>query len=171
MRLVDDLGTSTSTVTANLHVVEDGQGTGCADFPRMFSQSQNVTEVTPGTNINYSFQCDDVDTDVFSSDDDCDKAQIRWRRLDDGTTGGDQTMTGIDDNTTRSYNVGPLAGLLRRRGAARQRERQLPGHRRHHQGWWRVGNAVVNDGASTLSGSILSRAPPSSPLSVNPGPP
>jgi VCBS repeat-containing protein len=171
MRLVDDLNASTAVVSTNLHVVEDSQGTGCADYPRLFGQSQTATEVTPGTNVNYGFQCDDVDTDLFSSDDDCDKAQIRWRRLDDGTTGGDFTMTGIDDNSQRNFNLSfPSQGYYVVEAQLANENGSFPDVGGSSQGWWRIGNAAVNDAASSLSGSIsLSGVQASSPPSVNPG--
>ena len=40
---------------------------------------------------------------MFSSDDDCDRANIRWRRLNDGDVSGNTLKTGINDNTSTTH--------------------------------------------------------------------
>ncbi len=173
MRVVDSTSeVSATTLSTIVRFVEDSNCLGSADFPRLLSASQNLTEVTPGTNITYSFSCDDVDGDVFSSDDDCDRANIRWRRLNDGTTSAFTLKTGIDDNTGTTHVMNfPSRGYYVVEAQLGNEDGSFPNAGNPTQGFVRLGNAVVNDSAlSSLSGSLsFSGSEPSTPPSVNPG--
>ena len=173
MRVQDTTNEQSATVSTTVKFVEDAQCAGKADFPRMTGVSQNLTEVVPGQNITYTFSCDDVDTDFFSSDDDCDRANIRWRRLNDGDTSAITLKTGIDDNTNTTHAVSfPSRGFYVVEAQLGNEDGAFPNLGGASGGWWRLGNAVVNDAASSLSGSIaMGGAQPSSPPSVNPGSP
>ena len=176
--VVDSTNEQSATVATTVRFVEDvncGNLAGTQDFPSLNSASQNVSEVTPGQPITFTFACDDDDVDLFSSDDDCDRALPRWRRLDDGTTISSAAITGINDNATVVHTVNAPssqgyyvfeAQLANENGGAAPNSGGNPG------GWHRLGNAVVNDAASSLSGALTFSGPQvkaSTPPSVNPG--
>ena len=92
----------------------------------------------PGEDITYSFSCDDVDSDVFSSDDDCDRANIRWRRLDDGTTSGTTLKTGINDNTGTTHVMDfPSQGYYVVEAQLGNEDGSFPNSGGTTQGWFR----------------------------------
>lgn len=183
LRVQDDQGNQSQTVSATVHVVDNTNDGTCVlgvcapdgnqDYPRMKAVSGQVgTTTTPGTNLTYSFTCDDVDTDVLSSDDDCDRARIRWRRLNDGVTGGDFEMTGIDDNSSRSFTMSfPTRGYYVVEAQLGNENGNYPDTGGATQGWWRIGSALVN--SATLPTATLSFSGAgvfdSSPPSVNAG--
>jgi hypothetical protein len=173
MRVVDNTGEpSTTTLNTTVRFIEDSNCTGSADYPRLTSASQNLTEVTPGQNITYTFSCDDVDTDFFSTDDECDRANIRWRRLDDGVTGSlPGKGPGMTDNSTQTTTANfPSQGYYVVEAQFGNENGNFDQVQAPTNGWWRLGNAIVNDAASSLSGSLgFSGVQPSSPPSVNPG--
>jgi hypothetical protein len=170
VRVVDNTGeVSTSTLSTTVRFTEDSQCSGSADYPRLTAASQNLTEVTPGTNITYHFSCDDVDTNFLSDDDECERANIRWRRLADGDTGGGFLKTGMSDNSDQSFTMSfPSRGYYVVEAQLGNENGDLPKTQAPTNGYVRIGNAVVNGDASTLSGSFaFSGAQPSSPPSVN----
>ncbi len=179
IRVVDNTGVTSGSVTSTLRFVGGGEGncisvTGSsADFPRLTSASQNLTEVIPGQQITYTYSCDDVDGDtpiVGSSDDECASADVRWRRLDDGSTGSLGSKTGTDDNIINTFNASfPSQGYYVVEAQFKNANGTAPNIGGTTQGYWRLGNAVVNNAASSLSGSIdFSGASLSTPPSVNP---
>ena len=171
MAVVDSTGEKSATVATTVKFVEDSNCSARADFPRLTGASQNLTEVVPGQDITYTFSCDDVDSDVFSSDDDCDRANIRWRRLDDGDTSSITLKTGINDNTNTTHTMDfPSQGFYVVEAQLGNEDGSFPNLGGASGGWWRLGNAVVNDAASSLTGSLaFAGAQASSPPSVNPG--
>ncbi|HZN15666.1 MAG TPA: Ig-like domain-containing protein [Acidimicrobiales bacterium] len=171
MRVQDSTNEQSATVSTTVHFVEDVQCGLVADFPSLNSTSQNLTEVTPGQNITYTFQCDDDDIDLFSTDDDCDRANIRWRRLNDGDTSGITLKTGIDDNTDTTQVMSfPSRGYYVVEAQLGNENGSFPDTGAPTGGWYRLGNAVVNDAASSLVAAMsFSGVSPSSPPSVNPG--
>ena len=172
MRVVDSAGVvSATTLVTTVRFVEDSNCLATGDFPRLTSASQNLTEVTPGQNITYTFSCDDVDTDFFSSDDECERANIRWRRLNDGTTSAFTLKTGISDNTTAAHVMNfPSRGYYVVEAQLGNEDGNFPNTGSPTQGFVRLGNAVVNDTASSLSATMsFSGSLASSPPSVNPG--
>ncbi len=171
MRVVDSTGELSGSLTTIVRFVEDGNCTGRADFPRLTSASQNVTDVVPGQTVSYTFSCADADADVFSSDDDCDRANIRWRRLDDGAVSATTLKTGINDDTSTTHAMSfPSRGIYVVEAQLGNEDGSFPNTGGTPGGWWRLGNAVVNDPSSSLSGSLaFSGTQPSSPVSVNQG--
>ena len=172
-RVVDSTGEVSGSVSGTVKFVEDSNCSSRQDFPRLTATSQTAVDVVPGQNITYTFSCDDPDPDVFSSDDDCDRASIRWRRLDDGTTSALTLKTGIQDNTTTTHTTSfPSQGYYVVEAQLGNEDGNFPNTGGASGGWWRLGNAVVNDTATSLSGSLsFTGARPSSPPSVNVGDP
>ena len=109
LRAVTDDGQRTGSVSQTMTFIEDvncANIAGTQDFPVVENRSQSASSITPGSTVAFTFTCDDADTDAFSSDDDCDRARWRARRLNDGAiTQGPTTMTGINDNTSTTLNV------------------------------------------------------------------
>ncbi len=104
--VVDNTGARSASVDAEPTTSSRTQAAPAArTSPGSRASVRTCPRPSPGQNVNFNFTCDDVDTDVLSSDDDCDRANIRWRRLDDGATGGNFTMTGIDDNSNRAFDI------------------------------------------------------------------
>ena len=175
MRVVDSAGViSATTLTTTVRFIEDANCSGVDDFPRLTSASQNLTDVTPGQAITYTFSCDDVDTDFFSTNDECANAIIRYRRLSDGATNTLATKSGMTDNSTQTTTVSfPSRGYYVVEAQLGNEQTPTPNYPNigaPTNGWWRLGNAVVNDAASSLSDVItFPGANLSSPPSVNPG--
>ena len=172
MRVVDSAGVvSATTLSTTVKFTEDANCLLTGDQPRLTAASQNLTEVTPGQQITYTYSCDDADVDVFSSNDECASADIRWRRLDDGTTGSLGSKTGTDDNTINTFNASfPSQGYYVVEARFANADNNFPNTGGVTAGWNRLGNAVVNEAASSLSGAMtFSGTSASTPPSVNPG--
>ncbi|MBA2282531.1 MAG: tandem-95 repeat protein [Acidimicrobiia bacterium] len=168
-RVVDSTGELSGTVNGTVRFVEDSNCLLRQDFPRLTSASQNITDVDPNQNITFTFSCDDTDA-AGSSDDECDRANIRWRRLDDGTVSAITLKTGINDNAATSHTMSfPSQGHYVVEAQLGNENGDFP-NTGGIGGWVRLGHAVVNDGAGALSASIaFPGANASSPPSVNAG--
>lgn len=167
---VDSTGEKSATVTGTVRFVEDNQCLGADDFPRLLSATQDKTNVTPGESISFTFSCDDVDT--TGDNDDCDRANVRWRRLDDGATGSLGQITGINDNTpkTVSYSF-PSQGHYVLEAQFGGEDNGFPASGAPTGGYARLGRAVVNDPASSITGSIaFAGTAATSPPSINESP-
>lgn len=106
-----DDGSETGTTSSRVKFIASGncQGIGgVQDFGsiRSWGAGNFNQSIQPGDAINFSYVCDDPDTDFFSSDDEC--GGIRWRRRNVMT--GVTSATGTDcvdggDNTTKNTSV------------------------------------------------------------------
>lgn len=174
-RLVDDFGGSTQTVSSSLHVADASNSDGfpgpTQDYPRLTSTAQSTVEVVPGSSITYIFTCEDVDINFFSADDDCDRANIRWRRLNDGEVSSVSLKTGLDDNVTAHHTMSfPARGYYVVEAQLGNEDGLFPDISNPSNGWWRLGNAVVNETSATLCCSLtFPGANPSVPPSINEG--
>ncbi len=182
MRVQDNTGEQSASVTNQMRFVENGNGLGSADFPRLTQTNQIVDppDVAPSTAFTVQYTCDDVDSNSslfgveLSFDDNCAGAQPRWRRLNDGTVQNLATTSGGNDNTlqtltvntpsTRGYWV--LETLLCNEDGACPTNGAANGATAYH----RLGAVIVNNPATTLGNSwSTTGTQPSTPPSVNPG--
>ena len=106
-----DDGDETPTSSSRIKFIAAGncQGLGGEqDFGsvRSWGSGNFTQQVTPGTEVNFQWVCDDPDTDILSSDDAC--GGIRWRRRNAMTGAVSATGTDCvdgDDNTTKNTPV------------------------------------------------------------------
>ncbi|PWK86897.1 Calx-beta domain-containing protein [Lentzea atacamensis] len=169
MRAVDSAGNRSGAMTTTVRFVDDTNCVASEDYPRLTSAAQATTDLTPGQLNAYTFACDDVDTTGGS--DDCDRANIRWRRLNNGDVSAATQHVGLDDNTPYTVSMAfPSRGHYVVEAQFGNENGNYPITHAPTGGWWRLGNAVVNDGPGSLTGSIgFAGAQPSSPPSVNEG--
>ena len=99
-------GTETSQVSTSAFTIADGQCTGADDFPFLFNQSQNATNLNTGQSVTFSFRGDDPD--ATGSGNQFGGIAWRWRRLSDGfTTSEDLDCYGNADNSDRTLTATP----------------------------------------------------------------
>ncbi|MGH3712032.1 MAG: hypothetical protein ACRDT4_00985 [Micromonosporaceae bacterium] len=154
MRVVDSTGEQSGSLSTTVRFVEDTNCAGIQDYPRLTSAAQSGAEAVPGQELHYTFTCDDVDPDLFSSDDDCDRANVRWRRLGDGGTSAPQLVTDLDDTTAHTVSMSfPARGYYVVEARFGNENGGFPQTHNPTGGWWRLGNAEVNDASTGLSGS------------------
>jgi hypothetical protein len=176
-RVVDDLNVaSTTTLNQTVHWVRgDSNCTLSQDYPYLKGgMTQTATDVAPGSNVSFTFQCDDLDIDLFSTDDACDRAVVRTRNLATGAITNLADVTGIGDNTNKTFSVNfPTRGYYVVEGQFdNENGGGLPDTGGNAQGFWRFGSVNVNSAATSLSGSLaFTGAQPSIPPSVNPSTP
>jgi hypothetical protein len=111
VRAVMDDATETATSSSRIKFIAAGncQGIGGEqDFGsiRSWGGSNFNQSIEPGDSINFTYTCDDPDTDVLSSDDEC--GGVRWRRRNVMTGATSATATDcVDggDNTTKNTPV------------------------------------------------------------------
>lgn len=97
IRAVLDNGERTAVVSSNVHSVENSQCLASTDFPYLRDQSQNLSSVTPGQVVRFTFQGDDVDSSGGNSE--FAKYRYRVRRLNDGAiTEGPTFRSSCGDN-------------------------------------------------------------------------
>lgn len=97
-------GTETGTLSANVHLVANGQCLASQDYPFLFDQSQSATHLTPGDAVSFTFTGDDADS--FGGEDNFGGINWRWRRLNDGAIiNMGLVCFGNSDNTPRTLNT------------------------------------------------------------------
>ena len=171
MPVVDSTGEQSATCHHDGQVHRGLELPGRADFPRLTGVCQTDTEVAPGQDITYTFTCDDVDSPASVT------TTMRPRRLPLAAARRrrhitrPRSKTGIDDNTARCRPWhSPAQGYYVVEAQLGNENGSCPDPRRRAAGWWRLGNAVVNDAAARSPARSPSPAPsPSIPPSVNQG--
>ena len=160
MRVVDSTGEQSATVSTTVQFVEDGNAASSPTSRSLNSTSQNLTEVTPGQNITLHVHRATTSTSTSLSP----RRRLRpgqhplappRRRRHVRPSRSRPASTTTPTQTSR-HDV-PVAGLLRGRSAARQRERRLPDTGGASGAGGGLGNAVVNDAAPRSSARWPSR--------------
>jgi hypothetical protein len=153
IRAVLDNGDTTASSSSDVKftsAAQDGTFGGTADYPYMKNWTTSGGNfdrtVNSGGTLNFTYVCDDPDTNFFSSDDDCAGVKYRTRNVLTGAT----TTAQVDcpdgsDNSTKSTDVSfPTKGRFVVE-AEFLNENSCSGDGPNSGAWFPIGTVNVND--------------------------